>query len=397
MRSRILVRGARQLVTLRGPSGPRRGAAMRELAVIPDGAVLIEDGIIAAVGPARQIENLADARNALEIGASGRVVMPGFVDSLTRLVPAAPPREDAGPADALRALSSGRLRGRVERTLSACFRHGTTTLEARTGCGLDASGTLKTLRVIASFRASPAEIIPTVLLAPGGEPESEPAACDLLAKIARRGLARFAGLACGEQAVPLEAARRLLEAALQAGFRLKADAACFGCDGLARMAVELGAASLDHLEQAGEQEADLLARSAAVATLLPANAFHLGLSRYPPARTLIDRGAAVALATGFDHGASPTCSMQAVMALACARMGMTPAEALSAATINGAHAIGAASRLGSLEYGKQADLIVLNAGDYREPAYALGENLVHMTIKRGEIVYEEGEVRWPED
>jgi imidazolonepropionase len=149
---------------------------------------------------------------------------------------------------------------------------------------------------------------------------------------------------------------------------------------------------VDHLEQAGADDAAVLGACSTIATLLPGSVFHLGLDRYAPARSLIENGAAVALATDFNPGTSPTCSMPVVLSLACTHMGMLPAEAISAATINGAHAVRRAHRIGSLVPGKQADLIMLNADDYREIPYYFGVNLVAMTIKRGAVIYQQGEV-----
>ena len=167
---------------------------------------------------------------------------------------------------------------------------------------------------------------------------------------------------------------------------LKAHAEQFTHTGVARLAVELGAASADHLEHADEQDVRALANSKTVATLLPGAVFHLGLKRYPPARALIDAGATVALATDFNPGTSPTFSMQMILSLACTEMRMTPAEAIRAATIHGALALRCADRAGSLEPGKQADLIVMNATDYREIPYYFGGNNVHLTIQRGAVI-----------
>jgi imidazolonepropionase len=181
------------------------------------------------------------------------------------------------------------------------------------------------------------------------------------------------------------------------GFDLKIHAGQFSSIGAAALAAELGAASADHLDHATADEIRALAGSGTMATLLPGAVFHLGLDRYAPARQMIDAGAAVALATDFNPGTSPTYSMQMILSLACAQMRMTPAEALTAATINGAHAIRSADHCGSLEAGKNADLVLFNVPDYREIPYHFGVNLVAMTIKRGRVLYREGAVEWPED
>jgi len=421
----VLVRGARQLLTMRGPSEPRRGSALRDLGIIQDGAVLIRDGVITEAGSTRRVENLAQSRDAVEIDATGRVVMPGFVDSHTHLV-FGPPRLDdyemriaarsyheiaeAGggilsSVSAVRELSSRTLESRGRQCLRWFTRHGTTTVEAKTGYGLDRTGEMKTLRVLAALDGKPLDVIPTYLgahaLPPefAGRPEAyvDWVCAEMLPVIRRRRLARFVDIYCDRGAFGLEDARRYLRVARELGFALKVHADQFFHTGAVRLAVELGAASVDHLEHSGEDDIAALAQSSTVATLLPGSVFHLGLNRYPPARTLIERGAAVALATDFNPGSSPTCSMPMATSLACTQMRMTPAEAIAAATINGAWAAGCADRAGSLETGKQADLLVLDASDYRDIPYYFGVNLVAMTMKKGVILYRQAEGECPED
>ncbi len=421
----LLIRGARQLLTLRGPAGPRRGTALRDLGIVQDGAILIRDGVILEAGSARRIENLASARNAVEIDATGRVVMPGFVDSHTHLV-FGPPRllnfemriagmdhqqiADAGggiPASlpAIRETTGRTLERRTRHLLNLFARHGTTTVEAKTGYGLDKTGELKSLRVLAALNGNPLDIVPTYFGAHGVPPkfDGRPAeyiewiCAEMLPQIARRRLARFVDVSCERSAFGLDEARRYLETALALGFSLKVQAEQFAHTGAARLAVDLEATSADHLVQTEADDIAVLAQSTTLATLLPGSVFHQGLDRYPPARALIDQGAAVALASGFNPGTSPTCSMPMILALACTQMRMTPAEAVCAATINGAHAAGCAGRAGSLEIGKQADLILLDASDYREIPYHFGMNLVAMTMKKGVILYRQGEVVCPKN
>lgn len=421
----LLVRRARQLLTLRGPAGPRRGLALRDLGLVSHGALLISQGRVVDAGPAHRVENLAAARHAEEIDASGCVVMPGFVDCHTHLV-CGPPRladyemrlsgasyHDIAASGggilwtvkAVRATSSPALLRQTRHQLAWFIRHGTTTIEAKTGYGLDRTGEMKTLRVLAALDGKPLDIVPTYLGAHVVPPEFEGRAEDyidwmqaeMMPKIRRRKLARFADVYCDRKAFSLDEARRYLEAARRMGFELKMHAEQFSHTGAARLGVELGAVSVDHLECADAADIAALAQSNTIAVLLPGSVFHLGLDRYAPARALIDRGAAVALATDFNPGTSPTCSMQMVMALACSQMRMTPAEAISAATINAAHAAGCAAETGSLEPGKLADLIILDVPDYREIPYHFGVNLVTCTMKRGVILYRQGEIHWPED
>ena len=347
-----LVRGARQLVTLHGTSGPRRGADLKSLGIIQDGAVLIVDGEIRDVGPSRRVENLALARQAREIDAIGRVVMPGFVDSHTYL--------------------AGR------RALGDAVRHGTTTLEAR-------SDEIKILR---AFRKQPIPVVCTFVYRNGTE-------SDMLALLKRRKLAEFAAIRCEEVGFEEKDARRFLSVARDLGFGLKVHTGRRSNPGAVRLAVELGAASVDHVTDVTGEEAMLLAQSNTVATLLPAETFYLGREPYAPARMLIDSGAAVALASGFHPETSPCQSMQMILTLACRRMNMTPAEAIHAATLNAAYALRRDSSAGSLETGKRGDLIVVSVPDYREIPYHFGINLVDVVIKNGDVLVERSEVKWP--
>jgi imidazolonepropionase len=413
----LLIRGARQLLTLHGPSGPRRGAALRELSIIPDGALLVRDGIIEEVGPTRRVENLALARGAEEIDASGKVVMPGFVDSHTHLAYGAPWLDDyeariggVNPLDAMtgwvkgmqaiRTLSARRLEAHFRTALDVMARHGTTTLEAKTGYGGHLAAELKILRVLARLDERPLSVSATCFavapLLPSGHgrpaaPDLDRLASTLLPTAARRKWARFADVVVEPGAVAQESAKRYLKAAAALGFLTKVHTDQFSRTAGIPMAIACGAVSADHLEYAGEEEVAALARSQTIATLMPAATFHLG-GPYAPARALVDAGAAIALATNFDPNTSPTCNMQFVLSLACSQLRLTPAEAISAATVNGAWALRRAECCGSLEIGKFADLIVLNASDYREIPYWFGVNLVRMTVKRGEVVYREGGV-----
>lgn len=385
----ILIRGARQLLTLHGRKNPRRGGELNDLAIINDGAVLVSNGQIDQVGPTRRVENLKEARGAVEIDVFGRVVMPGFVDSHTHLLcpPVGVAENDLENAARLVGTSSARLlASRARPYLEAMVRHGTTTVEVKTGCGLDESGETKLLRVIDGFKNVPLDVVPTFLFrAPAGAPGSGEAAqaCELLSKIARRRLARFADLALDSDRARQPLFERFLQTAAETGVpsRLHCGPNTAGLAGA--LAGRYPVVGLDHAETVPSGFDGLV-------TLLPPGMQKGG--RPASGRALVDTGMAIALASNFHPSFSPVLSMQAVVALAVKEFGLTPSEALVAATINGAHAAGCAERVGSLDIGKSADLLILNASDYRDLASHLGTNLVHIAMKRGALVYKESAV-----
>lgn len=398
----ILIRGARQLLTLRGPKEPRRLADLDNLGIIQDGSLLIRDGIVEEVGTTRRVENLARARDAMEINAAGRVVMPGFVDCHTHLVFPPLGGPDADEQTAARLICSNthqRLEARARAHLEAMTRHGTTTAEAKTGCGADESAEMKILRVLSALKRDPLDVVTTFLLRlpPNGSGEEarqaaiESVSAELLPKIRRRRLARFADLVWDSEGTSPECFARYLRLARGLGFPCKIHADQRSPAAAIAAAVEHLVVSIDHLEHATEADVLPLGGSPTMVTLLPGVSFHNG-GRHAPARALIDAGAALAFGTNFNPRHTPTLSMQAVVALACSQMGLTAAEAISAATINAAHALGCADRVGSLEPGKSADLLLLDVSDYRELARQFGVNLVHLTMKRGKLIYKAGEV-----
>jgi imidazolonepropionase len=410
-----LITGCSELLTLRG-SVPRRGRALAELGLIRDGALLVHGDRITAVGPRRRIERLKEARRAEKLDFGGRVVLPGFVDSHTHLIfPSSRAAEYeqriSGKTYAqiarsgggihstvkkLRLASSSSLRERASGHLRQFAAHGTTTLEAKSGYGLDWKSELKILDILQQLHQEQAlDIARTFLGAHVVPPEFSgrpDAYVDLLVKrwiptVATAGLAEFCDVFCDRGAFTLAQARRILEAGRACGLVPRIHADQLVRTGGARLAIELHAASADHLENVDAGDIRALALSNVVCTLLPGCCFHLGLGHFAPARQLIDAGAIVALATDFNPGTSPTLSMAMILSLACTQMRMTPAEAIAAATINPAYSLRLHDRSGSLEVGKYADLAAFDVAGYREIPYYFGVNLCSLTMKRGAIIH----------
>ena len=395
---------ARQLVTVAGASRARRGFDLRELGIINDGAVMIRDGLIQWVGPTDQLPD----RTAPEFDASGKIVLPGFVDSHTHAVCAGwradefEWRIEGTPYMQILERGGGILSSvnaarqtpdlRV-RHAGRFFEYGTTTIEAKSGYGLDLETEIRLLEAM-RFETK-LEVIPTYLGAHALPPEFQNdrrafidrVISDLDSIHARR-LAEFCDVFVEPGAFTPDEARRIFAKARSLGMHIKVHADEFQSSGGAALAVEAGATSADHLGAITDPDIQRIASSEVVATLLPSTLFMLGESHYAPARKLIQSGAAVALASDFNPGTSPTWNMQFVLSLACTQMRMTPAEAIVAATLNGACAVRRENRLGSIEPGKQADIAVYDVSDYREIPYFAAVNFCTATFKRGELLWE---------
>jgi imidazolonepropionase len=415
----MLIHSASQLLTLSG--GPQRGPALGCLSIIEDGAVLVRGEKIAAVGATRELRRLYPREPGLD--ASACVVMPGFVDPHTHIVWAGDRAAEfemkmagAKYLDILaagggiistvrktRAASIETLMAETRPRLSRMFAHGTTTAEAKTGYGLESEAELRMLQAILTLDAAgPLELVPTFLGAHAIPPEykGDPQAyTDLLCvemlpfirqwwgsqpSTAGRSLP-FVDVFCETGAFDLAQSRQILTKAKELGFPLKLHADEFDNLGGASLGVELGAVSVDHLVKTSAGDIQALASSDTVAVSLPCTPFGLAESEYTPAQEIIAAGGLLALASDCNPGTAWCESMQFVIALACRSLKLTPAQAIAAATINAAHAIRCAGRIGSLEPGKQADLLILSVPDYRHLGYRFGTNLVKQVIKRGQV------------
>ncbi len=413
----LVLKNISQVATLRGAAPPRRGAAMRDLGIIENGAIIVRAERIEWVGPTRELR-LPGPDDHCEIvdGMGLRLLaLPGFVDSHTHPVFAGTRADEyelrslgrsyqeiaqaGGGIRAsvrhLRAADLDQLVERGERIFLQFLAHGTTTIEAKSGYGLSLEHELKSLRALAVLRGrSRLEVFPTFLGAHAIPEEYENARGDyvravveeMIPRVAEEGLAQFCDVFCDTGYFTVEESRAILKAAEKAGLGLRIHAEELAHTGGARLAADLRAISADHLEWIRRDDIRALGRAGTIATLLPGTAFNLGLDRYPPARQLIDAEVPVALASDFNPGSCFTLNLQIVLSIACSQMKMTPAEAITAATVNGACALGASDRLGTIEAGKQADVVLMDVGDYRELPYFFGVNHCVLTVKKGNIV-----------
>jgi imidazolonepropionase len=421
MKVDLLVKNIGQLVTCASTGKPKRGAAMRDVGLIEDGAVAIAGGKFVGVGTSEDVSREFEADEIIDAG--GCVVCPGFVDPHTHVVFAGDRLDEfelkIKGADYLDILETGGgIISTVRKTREASFEElveqsrrrldkmlvcGTTTCEIKTGYGLDIQTELKMLAVIEQLdKTHVIDIVPTFLAAHAVPPEFKDDADGYVDLICSEMLPKawdwsershfngrvpcFADVFCEKNAFDLAQSRRVLETAKGLGFSLKAHVDEFTNLGGSRLAIELGAVSIDHLDTISDEEIALLARSDTVGIVTPTVNFNFGSSEFADARKLIDAGCAVALSTDYNPGSAPCPSQPMAMAIACRYQKMLPSEALNAATINAADAVGLGDRVGSIETGKWADMILVDTRDYRELAYEFGGMQVSRVIKRGEII-----------
>ncbi len=388
---------------------------MSELAVIVDGGILVRDGRIVSTGPSDEIQ--AELGGDAEIvDAAGRVVLPGFVDAHAHPVFGGDRVEEfemraRGASYEEIAAAGGGIRSTVRKTRAAsedelkaqALRHarwflqcGTTTVEAKSGYGLSLADELKILRVIRGLASETAlEFVPTFLGAHAvpeeyqADPQGYVALVinEMLPAVAAEGLAEFCDIFCERGYFDVETARRVLAAAKEHGLGLRMHVDQLSNSGGARLAAELSAATADHLEQTEDDGIAALQAAKVQPVLLPGSVYALGKTRYPRARAMIDAGLAVVLATDFNPGSSPTPSMPMILSLAATQMKMTPAEGVTATTINAACSLGRGDKVGSLEVGKRANFAIFDCKDYRELAYFFGMPQTHSVYVKGERVF----------
>ena len=396
----VAVINCSQVVTLAGPARPRVGPELRELGIVSRGGLFVRDGLIERVGTTAEIEASIDASTTV-IDAGGRVLLPGFVDAHTHPVFAGTRVDEfeersRGATYQEIAARGGGIQSTVNRTRAASvddlvatgrryadwfLRGGTTTVEAKSGYGLSLEDELKILRAIKRLdKGTRLRYVPTFLGAHSVPPEYRSRRDEyvsliideMLPQVAQQKLAEYCDVFCEEKVFTTDESWRILSAARCHGLDLRIHADQLSLSGGAKLAAELGTVTADHLEHTDAAGIAALKQAGVQPVLLPGSVYALGASRYPAAREMIDAGLAVVLATDFNPGSSPTPSMTMILSLAATHMKMTPAEAITAATINAAYSLNRGDKLGSLEAGKIADFVIHDCEDCRELAYFFG-------------------------
>jgi imidazolonepropionase len=419
----LLVHNAGQLITCASAGRPKRGAQLLDVGVIENGALAVSDGVIKSVGTSDQI--LINFSSDRIVDAAGRVVAPGFVDPHTHIVFAGNRLDEfelrIKGSDYLEILAAGGgINSTVRQTreaspevllrqaqirLDRMLECGTTTCEIKTGYGLDVATELKMLRVIEALEEThTTDIVPTFLPAhtvPVEMMNDPNAYIDLIieemlpeawhwylsSKFHSKRRTFYCDIFAERNSFGLQHMRRLMTAASRLGFGVKAHVDQFTNLGGSKLGIELGAASIDHLDAITDEEIAMLAASDTIGVVIPTENFSAGKVSFAPARRLIDSGCAIAISTDFNPGSAPCPSQPMAMAIACRYQKLMPAEAMNAATINAAFAIGVGDSCGSIEKGKRADIQILGCDDYRQISYEFGSSLVHSVFKDGQLVY----------
>jgi imidazolonepropionase len=411
----LAIINCKQLVTLAGPKRPRVGPELYDLGIIADGALLVRDGRIECAGKRDAVERLISG-DCEVVDAGGRVVLPGFVDAHTHPVFAGTRVDEfeqraSGASYQEIAARGGGIQSTVRATRAAAIdglvaagkryaqwflRGGTTTVEAKSGYGLSLEDELKILRAVRSLdKDTPLRFVPTFLGAHDIPPEfrSRRSAYvsllidEMLPRVAQEKLAEYCDVFCENKVFTTDEAWKILSAARCQGLGLRIHADQLSLSGGAKLAAELGTVTADHLEHTDTEGIAALKTAGVQPVLLPGSVYALGSSQYPRAREMIDAGLAVVLATDFNPGSSPTPSMPMVLSLASTHLRMTPAESISAATMNAAYSLGRGDQLGSLEPGKIADFVVHDCDDYRELAYFFGVEHAVAVYTHGQLAF----------
>ena len=406
---KVLVSNIGMLATPKG-NAARCGEEQGKIEILKNAWVLIEDGVIAAVGTGSP----EGADGAEVIDAEGRLVTPGLVDAHTHLIFGGWRQNELGlklhgatyleiqnagggiqsTTNATRSASKEELRAKAEKALDEMMSFGTTTVEAKSGYGLATEHELKALQVIRDLDdRHPMDLVATFMgahLVPAEYKNDREAyvrlVCEeMMPAVREQGIAKFCDVFCEADTFTVEESRRILEAGLKYGLRPKIHADEIEAIGGSRLAGEIGAISAEHLIVCPPEGIDALAKGGVIACLLPATSFNLG-AVFAPARDMVKAGVPVAMATDFNPGSCPCLNMQFVINLGCLKYKLTPEEVLTAVTLNGAAAIGMADRVGSVETGKQGDLVIWDAPDLDYICYRVGSNLAGTVIKKGAVV-----------
>ena len=418
----LIIHNIGQLVTCASNDFPKKGAIMNDVGMIENGAIAVKDGLIAAVGKSDEL--LRECKTENSIDAQQKVVCPAFVECHTHIVYAGDRINEfelrikgatyleimeagGGIVSTMKYTRQANLEELVQQSrqrLDQLLRLGVTTCEVKTGYGLSTESELKMLEAIISLQEIHSiDVIPTFLAAHAIPPEFNenpddyvdliceemlPKAQQLIQDSGLRTQDCFADVFCEKNAFNLEQSKKVLLAAKKLGFGLKAHVDEFTNLGGARMAIELGAVSVDHLDVISDEEIQLLAASNTIGVITPTVNFNFGSTEFADARKMIDKNCAIALSTDFNPGSAPCPSLPNAMAIACRYQKILPSEALNAATINAAFAVGSSEKVGSIETGKYADILVLDTKDYRAMAYEFGGNCIQTVVKNGKIVVE---------
>lgn len=420
----LLIHRIGTLITMQGKPEARRGSEMADVTAVSDGAVAIRDGAIVAAGPEEDVLAQIGGSQVLEtLDAQGMLATPGLIDPHTHLVHGGSRENElslklkgvsyldilaqgGGILSTVRATRSStedELYKKAKKSLDTMLLYGVTTAEAKSGYGLTLADELKQLRVARKLQEDhPVDLVSTFMGAHMVPEEYKGRSAeyvrhvieDMLPEVRRQDLAEFCDVFCEHGVFSVEESARILTAARELGFGIKIHADEIEPMGGAQLAGKLGCISAEHLIAASDEGLEAMQRAGVVAVCLPATSFNLRLKQHARARRMLEIGLAVALSTDYNPGSSPTESIQLAMTLGCLNLGLTPEEVITAVTINAAHAIGKADTAGSLEPGKQADLVLFDAPNLAYLPYHFGINHVHTVIKKGKIVVSEGRLAY---